>query len=118
MNVFIYRNLHTKTWSVKFKKKVISHPKEILVKNATFFVSQKIRARVFKNKRKEVHAGVKGELIPIFSKDEIPFSEMIQVTYNPYLYDSFVGKSDLKKIEKSDLVFMNEYFEVWAKPPV
>ena len=116
-NVFVYRNLRTRTWSVKFKNKVISHPTEVIIENVTFFVSQKIRMRVVKNKRKEVHAGVKGNLDNSISKAEIDISKMVEVIYNPYLHSSFVEKESLKAVSFADFVFMDSNFKVFAKNP-
>jgi hypothetical protein len=54
-------------WSVKslegdHKGKVIAHVDNIIVANPTFKVSEAGRQRVFKEKRKNVHAGVVGEI--------------------------------------------------------
>jgi hypothetical protein len=62
--VFCYRNLNRKgvVWSVRDVKTglVIDRAEQVILKDVTFHVSQKGRARVLKEKRKNVHAGVKG----------------------------------------------------------
>ena len=58
MRVYIYRNLRTKTWSVRHAGKVIAHPEEVLIRNADFQVSEPGRQRVLAERRKNVHAFV------------------------------------------------------------
>lgn len=117
LQVFVYRNLTKKTWSVRSGKKVIMHPINLIIRDATFFVSEKCRLRVLKNRRKEVHAGVKGHLDTITPVSDINLSCMKQITYNPYLYDSFVEVGSCKKVHFSELVFMDSNFNVWALNP-
>lgn len=103
MEVFVYFNLHKKKWSVKCwrTKKVVAHLDEIYLKDCTFKVSQKGRERVLREKRKNVHAGIRGTTTEAFS---LPDSR--SVTYNPYKYDSFVFADTESKIEKADRVHM------------
>ena len=64
--VFVYYNLHQHMWSVKDIKtgRVICHQYEVQLYNATFKVSAAGRARVLKERRKNVHAGVQGYMTP------------------------------------------------------
>ena len=64
--VFIYRNLHKKCWSVKQNGKVINHTSKIILMDCEFIVQPAGHAKVLKEKKKNVHAFVKGE---IFSED-------------------------------------------------
>ena len=104
MKVFIYFNLHKKCWSVKAlegenKGKVIQHCDNFELVDVTFKVSQAGRERVLREKRKNVHAGVVGYLSPI----TIQSGE--KVTYNPYLYDSFVYSDTKKPINTAKYCF-------------
>jgi hypothetical protein len=113
---FIYRNLRTKTWSKRSTKgRVVGHPLEIFLLDATFHVSQAVRARVVANKRKEVHAGVRGT--PSLSPTRELIGERVEVTYNPYLYISFVRKDSLEKVSFADAVYMDHNMKVWAFNP-
>mgnify|MGYP003660330167 FL=1 len=116
--VFVYYNLHQHMWSVKDVKsgRVICHQYEVQLYNATFKVSAAGRARVLKERRKNVHAGVQGYMTP----DRMPRkmdgtilwesqSERHKVTYNPYKYDTFVAGPDREPIHKAYFVTMHAY---------
>ena len=94
MRVFVYYNLHRKVFSVKAleglnKGRVIAHTNELTLSDVTFRVSQAGRARVLKEQRKNVHAGIVGTWdgsVDAVIRD----SSDIAVTYNPYKYSTFV----------------------------
>lgn len=91
MRVFVYFNLHKKVFSVKAlegprKGRVVAHLSELNLGNATFKVSQAGRERVLREQRKNVHAGVVGEWYGTVQA----INNGVPVTYNPYLYSSFV----------------------------
>lgn len=112
---FIYRNLRTKTWSKRSTKGiVVGHPTELWLLGATFHVSEAVRQRVIKLKRKEVHAGVRGEIVP---KPSPLQGELVEVTYNPYHYATFVRVDDLSPVSSADFVFMDEEMKVWSVNP-
>jgi hypothetical protein len=87
--VFIYRNIRTGKWSVRDVKSglVIASLSRLTLANATFKVSEAGRQRVLREKRKNVHAGVLGELIE--SRPLCP----TPVSYNPYKYSTFINKA-------------------------
>ena len=62
IKIQIYRNLHKKCLSVRWKGKVIGHTDKIFLKNVRFFVSKKGVERIRKRKQKSVVAWVEGEL--------------------------------------------------------
>lgn len=110
---FFYRNLRTKTWSQRStKRRVVAHPKEVLLSGVTFHVSQKLRAKVVSTKRKVVHAGVKGKITATDKPDGL-----IEVSYNPYLYASFVRLDTFSEVSYADMVFMDSNMKVWALNP-
>lgn len=91
MKVFVYFNLHKRLFSVKAleganKGRVIAHVDNVSLSDVTFKVSQAGRQRVLREQRKNVHAGVVGTLTPML------WGTGLQVTYNPYKYDTFVCK--------------------------
>lgn len=102
MKVFVYRNLHKKCLSVRAmegpsKGRVIAHTDEVFLEDVTFKVSQAGRARVLREKSKNVHAGVVGTMIPAAVYREKAAWEYMtarkdNLTYNPYKYSSFVVK--------------------------
>lgn len=81
------------------KGKVILHLSDFVLKDVTFKVSEAGRQRVIREKRKNVHAGVVGNLI-----DECIMSDAVSVTYNPYKNSTFV-KVDGDRIDSSDYCF-------------
>ena len=98
MRVFVYFNLHRKCLSVKAlegerKGRVIAHADMVVLDNVTFKVSEAGRQRVIREQRKNVHAGVVGELqgmdinTAMLSIAEALYSPL---KYNPYKFDSFV----------------------------
>lgn len=117
---YLYRNLHTGTFSLKYKGKVILHPKNLIMKNVCFNVSKLGQKKVRKEKRKNVHALIssfecnifenKEELFEILKKEYI----IREIYYNPYKYDNFVFKETEEIINESDLIFCfeNKVFEI------
>jgi hypothetical protein len=67
MKVFVYYNMHRKTWSIKAlegvnKGRVVAHSNYVVVSNPIGQVSLKSRESVLLTGRKNVHAGIVGEL--------------------------------------------------------
>jgi hypothetical protein len=114
MKVKVYRNLHKQCWSVKHKQKVIARKYILTLSNATFKVSQTGRNRVLKEKKKNVHAFVCGELVEVWSEE---FGVAVEVTYNPYKYDSFVVKATGEVIVSADYVIFKTLGECYAINP-
>ena len=83
----VYFNLHKKTWSVRQSGKVVMHTDFIQVKDPQYVVSQKGNERVRREKKKNVHAFVRG-----YHMSELPLmpSQVQFVSYNPYKNNSFV----------------------------
>lgn len=100
--VFVYFNLHKKTFSVKNLSTgiVVAYLDNVNLKDAIFKVSQKGRERVLQEKRKNVHAGVVG----VFTYEEFNQSLTKQAKYNPYKYESFVDSETKEKVESSKTV--------------
>jgi hypothetical protein len=98
MRVFVYFNLHRKCLSVKAlegerKGRVIAHADMVVLHDVTFKVSEAGRQRVIREKRKNVHAGVVGEMYMM--DGDMRVLEILEklyspLKYNPYKYDSFV----------------------------
>lgn len=100
MKVFVYRNLHKNCWSVKAlegdnKGRVVHYAQNVMLSDCTFKVSKAGRERVLRERSKNVHAGVVGELLHInMDSDDVYMPHSVPVTYNPYKYDSFVNITD------------------------
>lgn len=96
MRADIYRNLHKDCYSIRGVKsrKVIGYSQFFLLNFCKFRVQEGGRQRVIKNKRKNVHAFIRGvilwddeENVKRWMKLE---STPHKITYNPYKFSSFV----------------------------
>jgi hypothetical protein len=114
MRVEVYFKLHTGLWSVRAldgwrSGRVIGHASKVLISDATFVVQPAGREKVRREKRKHVHAFVRGTLIGALWENAVEFPEPmpwtsgdegyarvarkrlgVEVTYNPYKDDTFV----------------------------
>lgn len=138
--VFVYYNLHTNLWSVRSmsgetKGKVIAHARELMVSEAKGRVQQAGRLRVLRERVKNVHAGIVGDLVYIkpestfygfsggsmgvrkeffdhITSDVVTESHGIEyhskaLTYNPYRDTTFVHKDDRSEFGGSNFVSMS-----------
>ena len=95
--VFVYKNLHKGCWSIKQDGIVKAHADNVTLYQVMMKVNRKGRERVLKEKRKNVHAGIKGYLrLDEFERvwDDLPEDQFDEITYNPYKYSSFVHTKD------------------------
>ena len=113
MEVFVYRNLHKNCWSVQSKMpgsygRILFHTKELVLDTCTLVVLESGRQKVLKEKRKNVHAGIRGTIGCI--KNKITSEE---IYYNPYLYQQFIIKSTKQSIKKADRIYLSEDMKVY-----
>jgi len=131
MRVFVYRNLHQQVWSIKalegqHKGRVIAHaPFVQLSGKIQFKVSESGRQRVIREKRKNVHAGIIGELLVTAGatvryndvvvidcgpsptmEQTMSLTDFTEVTYNPYKYSTFVNKKTESPITECEKGFV------------
>lgn len=94
MKVKVYYNLHKHCWSVvDYKtKRVIDHLSELILTDCTFKVSEAGRQRVLREKRKNVHAFVIGELSTDTTVVKVNSSDIIY--YNPYKQATFTYQGE------------------------
>lgn len=111
MRVFVYKNLHRDCYSVRDEstKRVSLHAMFVYMKDVTLSVGKKGRERVLEERRKNVHAGIRGTLLAHGEKvSQDPPEGWTPITYDPYKYDSFVVKDSEKPITIAE--------EVWLTP--
>ena len=109
MQVFVYRNLHKKCYSVRCQKtkRVIAHVNKIQLTDCVFKVSVAGRERVRRERKKNVHAGVLGQ----WNGDawgNYDTIASVKVTYNPYQYDTFVLLESKQPIKNSLIAELDE----------
>ena len=109
MKVEVYRNLHKNCWSIRDNKtgRVIRHSDSVHLKDAKLVVRKSGREKVLREKRKNVHAFIRGTI------DFCTDKHFEQIAYNPYKYDSFVLVKSTEPIFHADHIFLNENGEVW-----
>jgi hypothetical protein len=92
LRVKVYRNLHKDCYSIQQDGVVVGHTKLIHLLDCKFKVSEALRDKVRKTRRKNVHAVVEG-----YTTDSLPkltrYIDTLKVQpvyYNPHLVDTFV----------------------------
>jgi hypothetical protein len=101
----VYFNLRKKVFSVKAlegdkKGLVVAHVNRILIDRPEFIVSEAGRQRVLREQQKNVHAGVRGKWTA-WVDGASDWTDLTSVTYNPYLYSTFVEKETLAPVHKA-----------------
>ena len=89
--------MHKKLLSIRDARtrRVVAHASEVHLSDATFHVSLAGRARVIRDKRKNVHAWVRGVI------SEPCDAIRTKVTYNPYKYSTFVRVDDATPVHQA-----------------
>lgn len=94
--VYVYRNINERCWSIRAfdgpqRGKVVAHADSCALYDCTFHVNEAGRQRVLREGRKNVHAGIIGELAP--DHDWIAPAHTILdkiIRYDPRLDDAFM----------------------------
>lgn len=85
---YIYRNLRTGDFSIKYRGLVIANADSFIAENVTFRVSEPGRQRVIKEKRKNVHAFTVCDKYN-YTKIHNVVDYLRIITYNPYKSGNF-----------------------------
>ena len=115
MEVEVYRNLHKNCWSVRDNKtgRVIDHVDDIHLENTTLVVRPAGREKVLREKRKNVHAFIKGTP-SICSNGHYMCSYIFdRVVYNPYRYASFVLEDTEEPITQAKYIYLSNQGKVF-----
>jgi hypothetical protein len=91
-----YRNLHKGCISVRVKGRVQRCVQKLKLADVEFVVSQAGRRRVLREKRKNVHAVVRGT--PASGAAPRGLCK-VEVTYNPYKWGTFVTKKGKRPVK-------------------
>ena len=114
----LYRNLHTHTWSQVDRSTglVASHPLEALILDASFVVQPAGNRKVRKDKKKHVHAYVRGrsfsEHLPNTLEDNGDGWQ--RITYNPYKHTTFVLAEGEIPVSTAKTVVLKADGTAWA----
>ena len=104
MRVEVYWNLNKNCFSVRHKGRVIAHVPFVELKDITWVVQPGGRARVLRERRKNVHAFARGTWL--YGKEESaphPHDHAYKrIFYNPYEYDTLVTLGTKTPVYSSD----------------
>jgi hypothetical protein len=103
----VYFNLHKKCLSLRDEstRKVVGHCNQVWLGAAEFKVSEAGRQRVLREKRKNVHAVVKGHVLA-FNSTSIPLKDHTFIYYNPYTTTGFVDSTG-RVVKSAESVIVN-----------
>jgi hypothetical protein len=112
--VEVYCNLHKHLFSVRSKKhkKVVAHTNHVTLKNAVFHVSEAGRQRVLRERTKNVHATIRGELVSAYPMEvesampKVKRMKMREAYYNPYMTETFIDRKTGRKLYKAYMVVL------------
>ena len=109
IDVDVYFNRHKSTFSIRHKGKVIEHTDTVVIKNPRFVVNESGRNRVLREKKKNVHAFVRGEYYTKEDKLNVLDGKKYWkgIYYNPYKHGSFVYLETDEPIKKSKWAFLD-----------
>ena len=108
--VEVYKNLHKGVWSIRQAGKVVAHSDYVFLADAKFVVRPGGRARVLREKRKNVHAFVKGFVVPPSVAGVETDGTWKDISYNPYQHSTFVtGETPVSQARYVDM-FIDEAF--------
>jgi hypothetical protein len=112
--VYVYRNLNASkktgkpVYSVMRQGKVVKRVHRILLRDVTFVVRQAGRQKVLREKRKNVHAFVKGLITrSAMGIDRNGKDLPMRISYNPYVSGSFRTPNDFP-VQHAGAVLINE----------
>lgn len=86
--LYIYRNLRTGGFSVRYRGKVIDHIDHAVAMGVRFKVNEGGRHRVVAERQKNVHAFVVAQ--GLSRATSRPSTGLSEIKYNPYRHDSFI----------------------------
>lgn len=121
----VYKNLTKDKYSIKCAKTklVVGYADTIDMVNCTFKVSEKGRQKVLREKQKNVHAYIIGEILScegfesrnggevVMRGYEIRPMHMWRVTYNPYYTKTFIDV-ECKPVYSAERVYLHNKFGV------
>lgn len=122
MRVMVYRNLHKALWSIMALEgpeygRVIDRSDTVLLRDVTARVRESGRLKVIAENRKNVHAGIIGQLE---STEPQPWDGGARVTYNPMTDTTFVyaGEGEERRpFEAAPRCYFDEHGKVYVQTP-
>lgn len=118
MRIFAYYNVQKQTFSLKalegpHKGRVIAHRKRVVLSDCEFAVSEAGRQRVLRERKKNVHAGVKGTWRQVLPEG---LSCPVRLSYNPYKGKTFITVDTGTPVFNAKLVELRDHQAFVPKP--
>ena len=118
MKVEVYFNLHKRVFSVRSCKtgRVIHHTKNVHIRDPQFVVRGGGRQRVLRERKKNVHAFVRGYATYFEDGIQAEYNyglalferpTLDTIGYNPFMYDSFVKMPDETPVHQAERAWLN-----------
>jgi hypothetical protein len=82
------------------------HSSTVILSDCKLKVSQKGREKVLREKRKNVHAGIEGSLCGF--ENSYNLDGFVELTYNPYKYNSFVIKATGEAVGGASIIVLKD----------
>ena len=100
-------------WSIRNPKtgRVVAHVPSVAVINARFVVQEGGRQRVLRERRKNVHAYVRGQVALAIPPG---MSQGRQIRYNPYEMDHFQWADDRTRVVACPMIIFDRDGKVYA----
>ena len=107
----VYFNLHKRLFSVRHKGIVVAHARNVKVIAPKFVVQPAGRAKVLREKKKNVHAFVRGHVTHTCNEDRCLGGENwgereVNITYNPYREGYFFVRETGMRIDSADMALL------------
>jgi hypothetical protein len=103
---YIYRNLHSGGFSIRFRGVVIDRLHTFTAQGVEFKVNESGRQRVLKEGRKNVHAFVVADRYKGLINSDYDLDRLLRIKYNPYTDKQFKCK-DFDIFNAGEVVFKN-----------
>jgi hypothetical protein len=105
----IYRNLHRGGFSIRSCRTglVVGYTDDIVVRNAKLVVQPGGRRRAMEQRKRNVHAFVRGEITEIAEvAAEATASTTAEVTYNPFRNETFVRRDTGEPVTEAECIVL------------
>ncbi len=111
---YVYFNLHKHVWSVMVRGRVQRHSEFVTIVDADFVVRAAGHRKVLEQRRKNVHAFVRGTDVTHKPFGGVAAGPGVQLSYNPYKGPHFYRKDTGEVVESARVVELRPDKTVWA----
>lgn len=109
--VRVFKNPKRDCYNIMQNGRVKANAKQIWLKDAEFLVRESGRQRMLRERRKNIHAYIVGELLAYVQPEDEQMIERLEgrnATYNPFQYSSFVDCETEAPLKTAQMVQLDE----------